>query len=835
MWLARARSGVPRPRRAGARPGLALALLVLAGGCARSRERVAPQPPVRPPVEDVIDLLSLLPTAEFDARPGGLRLLTTVVRDEIRESVIVRPPFAIRFPAVPLHAGARLAAGCGAARPAGGTAPDVTCVVRVELGDRVEEVWRKVLPVRSPATDGWSDFEVPLPRGEGPGETAALVLEVSGGDAAVVAGWSLPLIFSDGVPGPAADRVAIREDDVADLVAAFPVAQLEAGPHGAPRRLTAPPVGSGSPSVRSALVVPAGAAVRWTLALAPADELRFRYHLVRDSAAAAAAGEEGFSLRWRRREAGAPPGPWLGDLRRSVSLGAVRPGLLRARTLQGTLPLEVPEAGRWELELRGEGPAERTGVWSAFAVLRQVRRSEVPRRRPADGGRNVVLVVADTLRADRLGLYGYPRPTSPVLDAEAVQGVVFEDCVPPAPHTLPSTATILTGVLPRRHGVFPFPAGDQRLGPDLTTIAEAAQQAGYSTAALVANCILPAGSGFDQGFEQYRAACGLRGDRLTRLARRWLEQHRDERFLLYLHYMDPHSPYAAPEPYHGMFDPEYAGAVDRDTWDGRFWRSRVLVRAVNEGFPVTLRPELGEEARFEVGPQVGVGTALMRRLSELYDGEVRYWDAQLGPVLAALRELGLWDETVVAVVGDHGEEFGEEGHLAHGNDFAAAVMHVPFVLLGAGVGAPRRVPNLVTLADVTPTLLDLAGLPAPADLDGRALLAAGPAPAAAPALAWTRAYWVSRSSGVRHQTAVLARTADLDVVHLPADDRWLTRARAAGGPPAPVPADAVPAELRRELLERGPILPTRGASQVGPAAPMTDRELEVLRALGYLR
>jgi arylsulfatase A-like enzyme len=814
---------------------LLLLLLPLASGCARPRERPQATPASRNPIEDVIDLRPYLQSAVFDTRPGRLQLFTAVVRDEIRESIVVRPPSTIRFPAVPLHANATLAVGCGAARPAGGSAPDVTFVVRVETGGRVQEVLRTVVPVHSPSTGGWHDFEVPLPRGEGPGDTAAVVLEVSGGDPPVYAGWSRLTIFSDGVPGADEGLVAIREDEIADLIATFADAELGAGPRGLPRLLTAPPIGSTNPFAGSALVVPPGSTLRRTVALGPADDLRFRYYVVRESDSAATEGEEGFSLRVRRKEAGAPAGPWIDRGRRTVPLGSVQSGLLRSEALKGTLGLSALGAGTWELELRGEGPAQRTGVWSAFAELKQVRRIEVPRKHRGDGGRNVVLVVADTLRADHLGLYGYERPTSPVLDAAAAEGVVFDDCMPAAPHTLPSTATIMTGVLPRRHGVFPYPDGDQQLAPGMTTLAETARSGGYSTAGFVANCILPAGSGFDQGFEQYKVACGLRADRLTRLALRWLKNHRDERFFLYLHYMDPHSPYAAPEPFYSMFDPDYVGEVDHNSWDGRFWRSRVLVATVNGGYPVTLRPELGEEARFEAGPRVGIGSAFMSRLVNLYDGEIRYWDDRVAPVFAALRELGLWDETVIAVVADHGEEFGEEGHIAHGDDLSQAVLHVPFVLLGAGIGAPRRIPDTVSLADVAPTVLDLAGLPPPPGMDGRPLLGSGPPPAA-PVFAWTRDYWTDGPARESHyQTAILGRTPSLDVVHLLRDDLWLTRSREPGQSLVPVPADSVPAELREALLENGPILPRDGATEGAPPSPPTAGELDVLRALGYLR
>jgi choline-sulfatase len=280
---------------------------------------------------------------------------------------------------------------------------------------------------------------------------------------------------------------------------------------------------------------------------------------------------------------------------------------------------------------------------------------------------NVVLLTLDTTRADHLGSAGWPHASTPNLDALARRGVRFARCDSAAPVTLPSHATILSGLFPPRHGVrdngtFVLPAA-------VPTLAEHFAAGGYDTAAVVSAVVLSRRHGLDQGFRIYDDDLGAGASAGTQVAERPAEAATTAAlallaglrppFFLWVHYYDPHEEYRPPS---------------------RF----------------------ADAAR---GP------------SRLYDGEIAYMDSEIGRLLAALPA-----KTIVAAVGDHGEMLGEHGELTHGVLPFAGSRRVPFLLAGPGVPEAQVSECLTRTADVTPTLLALAGLPAPAGLDGEALL-----------------------------------------------------------------------------------------------------------------
>jgi arylsulfatase A-like enzyme len=287
----------------------------------------------------------------------------------------------------------------------------------------------------------------------------------------------------------------------------------------------------------------------------------------------------------------------------------------------------------------------------------------------AGAGFNLLVVTLDTTRADRLGCYGRAGGTTPHLDALAARGLRFAHAVSVVPVTLPSHATIFTGLLPPRHGV--RINSEDRLDASQVTLAEVLAAKGYQTAAFVSAFVLDARFGLDQGFETYddRVATATTaafaqgtnerpGADTTDAALAWLAKRDVERpFFAWVHYFDAHAPYAPKPPF---------------------------------------------AERFAEKP---------------YDGEVASVDAQVGRLLEALDAAGLRERTLVVVVGDHGESLGEHGETTHGNFVYRSVMDVPFI-----VANPRLVPapavvdgGVVSTADVTPTALDLLGL-----ADGRA-------------------------------------------------------------------------------------------------------------------
>ncbi len=312
---------------------------------------------------------------------------------------------------------------------------------------------------------------------------------------------------------------------------------------------------------------------------------------------------------------------------------------------------------------------------------------------------DVILICLDTVRADRLGCYGYrANETTPRLDALANESTLFVDASASACWTKPSVPSFLTGTYPLEHGVYEGSAHDEGgersdvLPEAATTLAEMFRDAGWSTAAFVRNAQLRRGLGFEQGFELYQDEAGDAREIRWR-AQDWLDARAGNRpFFLYLHFLDAHWPWPVPEEYATRFAPAEAIAPFRGKG------SRPLRDAVNAGERV-----LGQVEREAMGA--------------LYDGSLRYIDDQLSELFAWLERRGRWRDTVVCVIADHGEEFGEHGKLGHGHGLYEGLLRVPWILRVPGRPA-RRVEAPVSLIDLFPTLLSAAGLAPPGPVEG---------------------------------------------------------------------------------------------------------------------
>lgn len=314
--------------------------------------------------------------------------------------------------------------------------------------------------------------------------------------------------------------------------------------------------------------------------------------------------------------------------------------------------------------------------------------------RPRLARPNILLVSIDSLRADHLGAYGYPRDTSPTIDGLAREGVLFEHAISSAPWTVPAHMTLLTGLPPEVHGV---ESRRERLSPDAVTLAEVLQDAGYTTAGFVSGPTVMRRYGFDQGFASYDesmveekpALIGgvVTSPGLVRLVdaflTRWHDGDRTQPFFVFLHMWDVHYDYVPPEDYARRFDPDYTGDLDgRD---------------------------------FERNPRLtaGMDPRDLQHLVALYDGEIRYTDDHLAQIVGRLRALGLLDDTIVVVTSDHGDEFFEHGQKGHAKTLYDEVLRVPLVVRYPQRIAPgRRVEAQVRAMDVAPTILGLAGVPA---------------------------------------------------------------------------------------------------------------------------
>src|ERR1051326_5643609 len=309
-------------------------------------------------------------------------------------------------------------------------------------------------------------------------------------------------------------------------------------------------------------------------------------------------------------------------------------------------------------------------------------------------GPNVVIILSDQLRADRLHVYGNSRPTSPNLDQLAAQGVVLRRFYAVAPWTAPSQGSLATSLFPSRHGetiAVPRP-GPPAFSSSTQTLAGSFAKAGYATVAFVNNAVSGnylLGQGF-LTFDEQCGACSTPESKAPAVNRRigtWLDANKTKPFFMYVNYWEPHYPYAPP-PEHDVF------------------RSDAYAKETSAGYSPT-------DARLLRLAKVGDRAALTRTV-QLYDGYVHYMDYYLGQLMDAFRSRGLFDNTIFFFTSDHGELL-----YAHPDDYLVAdhrslydaVLRVPGIFWGKSIPAGVKLPAITSNIDIMPTLLELAGLP----------------------------------------------------------------------------------------------------------------------------
>ena len=289
---------------------------------------------------------------------------------------------------------------------------------------------------------------------------------------------------------------------------------------------------------------------------------------------------------------------------------------------------------------------------------------------------NVLLISIDTLRADHLGSYGYAAAQTPTLDALAARGLRFAHASTTTPLTLPAHTSLMTGTFPAWHGV--RDNGGFYVSDDQITLAEVLRGRGYRTGGFIGAFVLDSRWGISQGFDRYFDDFDLsryEGKGLDAVQRpgadvvdhalSWLDEDNRQPFFAWVHLYDPHTPYAAPDPF----------------------RSR---------FPATV-----------------VGA---------YDAEISYADSQVARLIARLSDTHRLDSTLIVVVGDHGESLGEHDEQQHGFFVYEGTVHIPLIVAGPRVPA-RVVQDQVRIVDVMPTVLDSIGVPIPKPVQGRSLRA----------------------------------------------------------------------------------------------------------------
>jgi arylsulfatase A-like enzyme/Flp pilus assembly protein TadD len=287
---------------------------------------------------------------------------------------------------------------------------------------------------------------------------------------------------------------------------------------------------------------------------------------------------------------------------------------------------------------------------------------------------NVLVITIDTLRPDHLGCYGYKAIHTPNIDALATDGMRFERAYTPVPVTLPAHTVIFTGTYPIFSGMHDF-AGN-KLSPNQPTLASVLKQYGYTTGAVIGSAVLDHRFGLNQGFDFYYdnfdfnrlqeanlEAMERPGNVVADVTLDWLAKNQEKKFFLWMHLYDPHYPYQPPPPY---------------------------------------REEYKDHP---------------------YDGEIAFADAQVGRLLGVLKEKGLYRNTLIVLTGDHGESLGEHGEKTHGFFIYNATLHVPLIIHLPGTVQPRVVTELVSLADLVPTVLEALGIrDLPPQVQGRSLL-----------------------------------------------------------------------------------------------------------------
>jgi arylsulfatase A-like enzyme/Tfp pilus assembly protein PilF len=439
------------------------------------------------------------------------------------------------------------------------------------------------------------------------------------------------------------------------------------------------------------------------------------------------------------------------------------------------------------MRLGASGARKKVLLAASVAVLAAgvllAARPGLLRRWTGPAPRNLLVVSLDTLRADRVGAYGYAAALTPRLDGLAARGLRFARATTVVPLTLPAHSSLFTGQFPVRHGVrdnggFYLPDGQ-------VTLAEVLRDRGYRTGGFVSSFVLDGRWGIQQGFDRYfddfdlaafKDAAGMDaiqrpGTQTVDEALRWLGEDRSRPFFAWVHIYDPHAPYEPEEP----------------------WASR---------FPATA--------------------------SGAYDAEIAGTDALVGRLLDALEADGRLRDTVVVAVGDHGEMLGEHGEQTHGFFVYEAATHIPLIVAGPAVPA-RVVDDPVRIVDVMPTVLDLLGLQAPPATQGASLLplARGErVPLLALAESWYPRYhygW-SELTTVQDARYKLIRAPRRELYDLQEDPRETVNLAERD----PQRADAMQGALERLLASLG------GAGAAHQPAAMDAETEEKLEALGYV-
>lgn len=325
-----------------------------------------------------------------------------------------------------------------------------------------------------------------------------------------------------------------------------------------------------------------------------------------------------------------------------------------------------------------------------FAILLIITALVSVNAKAAPDLKNIIIISVDTLRADHLGCYGYPVNTSPAVDAFARDGVLFAGCYTPIPLTSPAFTTMLTSLPPHKHGA---KRNGLSIFNKINTLPYYLKRFGYRSAAVISNWTLRKRlSGLDKDFTVYHQVLnkkrwlGIKDEegtapRVNEKAIEWLENNRKKRFFVWVHYTEPHAPYIS----HKGFSFDYTDV------------------------PTSTYPP---------------GTRMKK--IEKYDSEIAFTDSHIGKLIEKIKELGLYDDSLIIFLGDHGESFGEHNYFRHGKKLYNSTLHVPMIvkLPGNRLKGTVRKEN-VSLMDIAPTIASVLNMPRFPKMEGLALFDKG--------------------------------------------------------------------------------------------------------------
>ncbi|UCF36114.1 MAG: sulfatase, partial [Acidobacteriota bacterium] len=429
-----------------------------------------------------------------------------------------------------------------------------------------------------------------------------------------------------------------------------------------------------------------------------------------------------------------PPEPWLDLAIGSLEEGPVTFAISIKGSEETLLRKTLTTPHRWEpvpIDLRNwsnrtvelafqlESPQNGTlGIWGAPVIRSRANtQAQSSPRESALGAppRGVILIVADTLRRDHLNAYGYERPTAPTLAKLASEGVLFADNQSQATWTKVSVSSILTSLYPTTHGVV---SGPDRISAAAVTAAEAFRSAGYATWASSSVVFSGQSTNLHQGVEVLyeRLSVPEQGSKTARpfidLLLPWLKDHKDSPFFVFLHVFDPHSPFEPRPPYNHI----WMDGQEREHFID--WTQKVKDSIENDAMRSRELPSRAELEKAGIDP-----AEYVRSQHGWYDGSIRGMDDEIARVLEALEGLGLRDDTLIAFLSDHGEEFLEHGHPWHGRTVYGEMTNVPMMLNWPGrLSAGTVIEDTVQSIDLLPTLLEISGLEIPELYQGESLV-----------------------------------------------------------------------------------------------------------------